>query len=286
VVDVRGLELYRPEGLYETARKTRTVYGKVLQGTAGLCAEERVARNLHLPHRVALYAVGRLLLGHTRGLLLSKRVRSRHIIPSTREDYTRGDLLDTLQHALKEWTVAVKALERGETALVVRKGGIREKAFAVPKTRFLFFKSYEHQKEAQLKPLYHDLLRSIPERQDDGPVVLTSFAEVHKAYEVSELYELEALDPYHIWTPEYAESRLKWRPKKPLTVLVLRTYLLPKPIELPYRAEYGGCKSWIELEKSVPLRGSRPALGDGRFMELAAPALEALEGLRPAPVSS
>ncbi len=192
--------------------------------------------------------------------------------------------MDTLQHALKEWAVAVKALERGETALVVRKGGIREKAFAVPKARFLFFKSYEHQNAAQLKPLYHDLLRSIPKRRDDGPVIFTSFAQVHGAYEVSEAVELEALDLHHIWTPEYAESRLKWRPKKPLTVLVLRTYLLPEPVELEYRAEYGGCKSWIELEKSLPTAGSRPALDETSFEELVRPALGVLEGLAPAPV--
>jgi hypothetical protein len=189
-------------------------------------------------------------------------------------------------HALKEWAVAVKALERGETALVVRKGGIREKAFAVPKTRFLFFKSYEHQNPDQLKPAYHDLLRSIPERRDDGPVVFTSFAEVHAAYEVSEPEELEALDSYHVWTHEYAESRLKWRPKKPLTVLVLRTHLLTEPVEFEYRAEYGGCKSWITLEESVPTAGSRPVLDDTAFRELTAPVLGVLEGLAPAPVGS
>ena len=192
--------------------------------------------------------------------------------------------MDSLQHALKEWAVAVKALEKGETALVVRKGGIREKAFAVPKTRFLLFKSYEHQNPDQLKPLYHDLLRTIPDRRDDEPVIFTSFAEVYKAYEVSEADELEALDAYHIWTPEYAESRLKWRPKKPLTVLVLRAYLLPEPAEFEYRAEYGGCKSWIELEKSVPTAGSRPALHDVAFEELVHPALGVLENLAPAPV--
>jgi len=194
--------------------------------------------------------------------------------------------LETLRHALKEWAVAVKALERGDTALVVRKGGIREKAFAVPQTRFLLFKSYEHQNPEQLKPEYHELLKSIPRRQDDGPVIFTSFVEVQGAYEVSETEELEVLDPYHIWTPEYAESRLKWRPKKPLTVLVLRTYLLPEPVEFPYRAEYGGCKSWIELERAVPITGSRPALDDAAFEELVRPALGVLEGLRPAPVGS
>ena len=194
--------------------------------------------------------------------------------------------MDTLQHALKEWAVAVKTLEHGETGLVVRKGGIREKAFAIPKTRFLFFKSYEHQNPDQLKPFYHDLLRSIPERRDDGPVIFTSFAEVRGAYEVTETEELEALGPYHIWTPEYAESRMKWRPKKPLTVLVLRTYLLPEPVEFEYRAEYGGCKSWIELERAVPTAGSRPALDDAAFEELVRPALNVLEDLRPAPVGS
>jgi hypothetical protein len=192
--------------------------------------------------------------------------------------------LDTLQHSLKEWAVAIEALERGETALVVRKGGIREKAFAVTQTRFLFFKSYEHQSPEQLKPLYHDLLRSIPQRRDDGPVIFTSFAEVYGTYEVSEAAELEALDPFHIWTPEYAESRLKWRPKKPLTVLVLRTYLLPEPVRFEYRTEYGGCKSWIELEKPVPAAGSRPALGDAAVEELVSPALGVLENLAPAPM--
>ena len=189
-----------------------------------------------------------------------------------------------LKHALKEWAVAVEALERGESALVVRKGGIREKMFAVPKTRFLFFKSYEHQKAAQLKPAYHDLLRSIPNRRDDGPVVFTSFAEVYGAFEVSEAEELEALDPHHIWTHEYAESRLKWRPKKPLTVLVLKAYLLPQPVVLEYREFYGGCKSWIELEESVPTAGSRPALEEPSFEKLVQPTLGVLGGLAPTPM--
>jgi len=192
--------------------------------------------------------------------------------------------LDSVQHALKEWAVAVRAMEEGRKALVVRKGGIREKAFAVPKTRFLFFKGYEHQKEEQLKPAYHELLRSIPEMRDDGPVIFSSFAEVYGAYEVSEAEELEALDPHHVWMHEYAESRLKWRPKKPLTVLVLRVYLLEEPVEFEYRAEYGGCKSWIELEKPVPTAGARPALGDTSFRELVRSVLGVLEGLSPAPV--
>jgi hypothetical protein len=129
-------------------------------------------------------------------------------------------------------------------------------------------------------------MREIPSLTDDGPLHFSSFAEVEGAYEVSEAEDLASLDPHHMWTPEYAESRFKWRPKKPLTVLVLRTYLLPETVELPYRDEYGGCKSWIELQESVSVEGARPALSDTDFDRLVAPALGMLRSLEPAPVGS
>jgi hypothetical protein len=194
--------------------------------------------------------------------------------------------LDTLQHALKEWAVAVRALERGETALVVRKGGIREKAFAVSRTRFLLLPGYEHQRPELLKDEYRGLMGGISDLSDDGPLRFSSFAEVEGAYEVSEAEELSALDEHHMWTPEYAESRFKWRPKKPLTVLVLRTYLLPRAVELPYRDEYGGCKSWTELQEPVSVDGARAALSDEDFQRLVAPAVGVLRALEPAPVGS
>ncbi len=194
--------------------------------------------------------------------------------------------MDSLQHALKEWAVAVRALERGDTALVVRKGGIREKAFAVPETRFLLLPGYEHQRTNLVKPEFRGIMDEIPDLTDDGPLRFSSFAEVVGAYEVSEAEDLAALDSHHMWTHEYAESRFKWRPKKPLTVLVLRTYLLPETVELPFREEYGGCKSWIELRESVSAEGARPALSDEKFEEIAAPAREVLKKLEPAPVGS
>lgn len=190
-----------------------------------------------------------------------------------------------LREILKEWAVAVKALERGETALVVRKGGIREKSFAVPARRFLLFSGYEHQRPELLKPEYRHLMEGVPQRKDsEGPVRFTSFAEVAGAYEISSQDSLEAIDPHHIWTPEYAGSRFKWRPKKPLTVLVLRTYLLPEPVEFPYSEAFGGCKSWLELDEPVDVSGSVPALSEAEFERLAAPAFRVLERLEPAPV--
>ncbi len=194
--------------------------------------------------------------------------------------------MDSVRHALKEWAVAVEALERGETALVIRKGGIREKAFAVANRRFLLLPGYEHQRPELLKPEHRELLREIPDLTDDGPPGFTSFAEVRGAYEISEPESLETIGPYHIWAPEYAESRFKWRPKKPLTVLVLRAYVLPEMVELPCRDEYGGCKSWIGLREPVSMEAARPALSDEAFDALVAPALGVLDRLEPAPVGS
>jgi hypothetical protein len=192
--------------------------------------------------------------------------------------------LDSPSHTLKEWAVAVRALERGDTALVVRKGGIREKAFAVPKTRFLLLPGYEHQRPELIKPEFRHIMDEIPDLTDDGPLRFSSFAEVEGAFEISEADDLARLNDHHMWTHEYAESRFKWRPKKPLTVLVLRTYVLPQTMELPYREGYGGCKSWIELEDAVSVEGARPALSDAEFEDLVSPALGVLRGLEPAPV--
>jgi len=221
-------------------------------------------------------------------VLLSKPERSRHIISVQlcRWHYTRGGLLDSPSHTLKEWAVTVRALERGDTALVVRKGGIREKAFAVPKTRFLLLPGYEHQRPELIKPEFRHIMDEIPDLTDDGPLRFSSFAEVEGAFEISEARDLERLNDHHMWTHEYAESRFKWRPKKPLTVLVLRTYVLPETVELPYREGYGGCKSWIELEDSISVEGARPALSDGEFEALISPALGLLRRLEPAPVGS
>ena len=194
--------------------------------------------------------------------------------------------MNSLQNALKEWAVAVEALERGDTALVIRKGGIREKEFAVPSTKFLLLPGYEHQRPELLKSEYRSLMEGIPDRKDDGPLYFTSFAEVHAAYEISSSEALEAIDPRHIWTHEYAESRFKWRPKKPLTVLVLRTYLLPDTVELPYREDYGGCKSWISLDESVSVEGAIPTLDDEGFERMVAPITETLKEQEAAPVGS
>ena len=50
-------------------------------------------------------------------------------------------------------------------------------------------------------------------------------------------------------------------------MLLLRAYRLAEPATIAYRAEYGGCRSWIDLAEPVSLAGMTPALGDGEYAE-------------------
>ena len=84
VVDDGGFQLYRPEGLDEAARLAEVANGEVVQGAAGLGAEEGVAGDLDLPHRVSLYTVRRLLLSHVKPPTRAITPASySHIIPCT-----------------------------------------------------------------------------------------------------------------------------------------------------------------------------------------------------------
>ena len=45
----------------------------------------------------------------------------------------------------------------------------------------------------------------------------------------------------------------------------MRVFRLPQRVELPMLPAYGGCKSWIELEREIATEGSQPVLADAEF---------------------
>ena len=75
---------------------------------------------------------------------------------------------------------------------------------------------------------------------------------------------IDALSPFYVWTTDYAEKRLAWKRRHPLHVLLLRTYRIPRPVTVKVKEEYGGCHSWIELQRELPFEGT-PVLSDGEF---------------------
>ena len=185
----------------------------------------------------------------------------------------------TCDAALKEWAVAIEALGQGRLALIIRKGGIREEnnRFEVRFPEFLFFPSFEHQQSDLLRPEHAaELTDALAATPDDDHLTFSHFAKVHSAFAVSELAELESLAPHHIWTREYAEKRLRWRPRVALTAMVLRVYKLPEAKQVPVRAEYAGCKSWLPLLDTVTVDALEPAMSDAAFEAEAAAIDEAM----------
>ncbi len=172
--------------------------------------------------------------------------------------------------ALKEWAVTQRALDRGEQVVLLRKGGIREdaKEFRLVEPEFLIYPTFEHQREDLLKPAYRQGLQEVLAGPHDPlEIPFTHWVQVAEVIEVAERKTLEALSPYYIWTTDYAEARLHWKPRSPLLVLVVRVFRLEAPVRVPLVPAYAGCKSWVRLEKEVCLGALTPVSSEEAFRE-------------------
>jgi len=167
-------------------------------------------------------------------------------------------------HALKEWAVAVDALETSETIMLLRKGGIREQGgrFVVAHDQVLLYPTYEHQNSHLLKSAYSSQVKPVPSGWHPTTVRIGAWAQITHIFPISDQSAVTELLPHHIWNAQFASERLGWKPRQPLYVLLLRVYRLPHPQVIPYRAEYGGCKSWIDLAEPITIDEAVPVLSD------------------------
>ncbi len=181
-----------------------------------------------------------------------------------------------LRAALKEWAIAVDALERGKTILLLRKGGIREVGdrFSVPDSQVLLYPTFEHQKPELLKSDYAENVSPVPSGWHPERVRIGSWAKITDLLpiavetEESALCVQSALQPYHIWNDYFVRDRLKWKPRQPLYLLLLRTYRLSQPRDIAYCEAYGGCKSWMQLTEAIATADSVPVLDDVAYSVL------------------
>ena len=187
--------------------------------------------------------------------------------------------MSSITHALKEWAIALLALEQGKTIMLLRKGGIKESQgkFIVPRDsaersaggdRILLYPTYEHQQPSLLKPVYQNSVTPVTSGWHPKQVTISSWAEITDVLPVSEENTIKALLPFHIWNEEFITTRLKWKPRQPVYILLLRTYKLPSPQVIEYRTEYGGCTSWIDLGLSIDCNSTYPVLPDDSYKQL------------------
>lgn len=187
--------------------------------------------------------------------------------------------------ALKEWAVTVRALSEGDQLITFRKGGVREqnRHFEIAYPRFMLYPTFDHQRGGLVRESHRpELRRALEDASWDGgtppadalvgnaaipqprTVKIRAWTEVAAAYETDCPRTVEQLSPYHVWTRDYATKRLNWKPRHPLHILLLRVHRLPRPITVPVTDEYGGCRSWIDIDREIPYAGTA-VLADAEF---------------------
>ncbi len=173
-----------------------------------------------------------------------------------------------IRAALKEWSVAVDALTAGETILLLRKGGIREDngQFSAQADKVALFPTFEHQQRALLKPKYQSAVEPVTPGWHPQTVELKAWAEITHIFLTRQIDQVATIEPFHIWQPQLAEERLKWKPNQPLYVLTLRAYRFSSPVVIPWQSAYGGCRSWISLEQSLDTDGGVAAISEAEYL--------------------
>ena len=158
-----------------------------------------------------------------------------------------------------------RALFDGRQSVLLRKGGIIEETrdFALVERRFLLYPTYEHQDLGSVQEPYREsFARSLASRPPDDVVRIDAWAEVTNLFLTHDLDALLALSDEYAWSGDYIRMRMAYKPRKPMNVVVVRAWRLPQHVDVPVEEHFAGCKSWVPLERAVPLDGSVPVLTD------------------------
>jgi hypothetical protein len=156
--------------------------------------------------------------------------------------------------ALKEWASVVLALERGLQDVILRRGGISEPGdvFEPEYAAFLLFPTFFHQQadglRKEFRSLYDDARASEPSA---GRLVITSRAKVRSTRALTSEAEVDALANRHVYRREVVLDRLHGVYGKALYVLEVDVERLAHPLDLPMVPEYAGCRSWVDLERTM-----------------------------------
>ena len=111
------------------------------------------------------------------------------------------------QPALKEWSAAVRALLDGRQTVLLRKGGIHEKRFAITASRFLLFPTVAHSHRERVRPEHRDLLDAAAADSTDEALVVRAGAKVVAAVEVNRPEAIDEIASLHIWASSTCYSQ-------------------------------------------------------------------------------
>jgi hypothetical protein len=161
--------------------------------------------------------------------------------------------------AFKEWAIVCASIERGETSLIFRKGGIAEgrNGFQFSYRNFYLFPTYFHEQVGRTRL---DRERDLTPRSDC--VVISVLVEVESTLLLKDLKPIHALEPLHILQPAVLEERFHYDQEEGLHVAFLRAFRISPIWELPLHPSYRGCRSWVNLPDAPSNLKKEPVLSD------------------------
>jgi hypothetical protein len=189
---------------------------------------------------------------------LSKTESINHDLSSSSDTRPQSD--SNYIAALKEWAIVCKAAENGKQVLLFRKGGIMEyrNGFELKHENFFLFPTFEHQSIDSIRNEYKIELESLENQHNNvnkdnldivqNTININLFVEVTYFKEINDIDKLDKLEKFHIWNLDYVKMRFNYNPKKPLYLMLLRTYKLNDSIKIHNKPEWSGCKSWIQID--------------------------------------
>ena len=167
----------------------------------------------------------------------------------------------------KEWQVVCDALASGRQSILLRKGGIHEgrQGFSFAHGSFFLFPTRFHALADQVR---EGEVKVLPEWQPGDVIRITHHAEVLWAVTLTDWEKVAGLEPLHIYSEQTVRDRFDWEGKGmasgSIHLALVRVRELATPWEFPYEANYGGCRSWVNLPE--PPAGwkdrARPVLAD------------------------
>ena len=176
--------------------------------------------------------------------------------------------------ALKEWAAAVHALLDGRQTVLLRKGGIHEKRFALQGLRFVVFPTVAHSHAESTRPEHAALLPLGLADVADAGVVVRVDLEIVETIAVRRPDRIAELEPFHIWTTDsVCRNRIDFRPRHELAAIVVRARPLGQPLTVSLRPEYAGCRSWVDLLETPavgPDSVGGPVHDDAHLLDVAA----------------
>jgi hypothetical protein len=148
----------------------------------------------------------------------------------------------------------------------------------VEHNRFFLFPTQFHQQRTGVIPAAQSRFDALTFNGEEGRVPIEFFAEVAEWKLLDSIETVSRLRGQHVWREEIVSERFDWGRDKSLYAMAVRVFRLSLPVKLPMLARYGGCKSWVELEETIPTDGVQPVLTDQEFARRLRLFIEAVEG--------